>query len=100
MKRDARPFLAHHLRECADARLESNGEALHLLAREVENLPSDNADMRRIAATDALDYANGAFVCGPAATALIDEYRVDAPSKQRKWLARFAAAVEHDLAPK
>jgi hypothetical protein len=96
MTRDARPFLAHHLRECADARRDSNGEALHLLARWVENLPADNAAIRRIGATAALDYDNGGFVCGDASTALIDDYR-NLGRPRRRWLVKFADAVESDL---
>ncbi len=96
MKRDARPFVAQHLRESADARLGDNGDALHLLARWVENLPAHDPSMRRIAATDSLDYDDGSFRCGEASTALIDGYERDTPAARRQWLARFADAVEHD----
>jgi hypothetical protein len=96
MRRDARPFVAHHLRECADERADTNGPQLHVLARWVENLPADNEAMGRIASTEALDYPLGAFVCGETSTALIDRYH-DSESKRATWLASFADAVEHDL---
>lgn len=96
--RDARPFLAHHLRECADTRTDDNGAALHLLARWIENLPSDNAAMARIGVAATLDYERGLFVCGAAATALINDYRNDSPSNRRVWLMSFADAVERDMA--
>ena len=97
MKPDARPFLAHHLRECADQRLDENGHALHLLARWVENLPANDAAMRRIGATTALDYTNGSFVSGARADSLIESFRDDSSADRRLWLARFAEAVEEDL---
>ena len=95
MTRDARPFLAHHLRERADAR-ERDGSALHDLARWVENLPADDSAMRRIAATDALDYSDGCFVCGAVSNAIIDAYQRDTPIARREWLMEFAEAVEFD----
>src|SRR5690349_5600391 len=79
MTRDARPFVAHYLRGCADADRDGNGDALHTLARWIENLPRHDRSMRRIAATDALDYADGSFRCGDAGSALIASYRDDAP---------------------
>ena len=97
MTRDARPFLAHHLRERADAR-DHHGSALHDLARWVENLPGDDPAMLRIASTEALDYSDGGFVCKAASNALIDAYQRDAPASRRQWLAWFADAVEHDHA--
>src|SRR5215510_4370761 len=54
--RDARPFVAHHLRQRANERRESNGDALHELARWVENLPARDPRMARIEATAALGY--------------------------------------------
>src|SRR5438874_749640 len=95
MTRDARPFLAHHLRERADA-LDRNHEALHDLARWVENLPADEPAMLRIASTDALDYSDGTFRCGAAAIALLDAYQADVPAARPAWLAAFAEAVEYD----
>ena len=97
MKRDSRPFLAHHLRECADNRLEENGPALHVLARWVENLPADNVAMHRIGSTAALDYEHGAFVSGARAEELIENYREESPADRQIWLTQFADAVEEDL---
>src|SRR5207245_10194917 len=95
MTRDARPFLAHHLRENADTRLDRNGDALHDLARWVENLPADDPTMRRIALTDALDYADGCFVCGAASRALVRTYQEDTSAGREAWLGQLAEAVEH-----
>ena len=95
MRRDARPFLAHHLRECADV-LDRNSEALHDLARWVENLPANDPAMRRIASTDALDFSGGSFVCGERSAALIAGYQHDTPADRLDWLAVFADAVEYD----
>jgi len=98
MKRDARPFVAHFLRTCADARMERNGAALHLLARWVENLPANDPSMALIAATDALDYGDGSFRCGSASRALVEAYR-DTPHGREQWLAHFAETVESELPP-
>jgi hypothetical protein len=93
--RDARPFLAHHLRSRGDARQDRNGAAIHLLARWVENLPSGDPNMARIAGTDALNDADGSVVLGPDAEALIDSWESEAvPSDRDLWLEQLAAAVE------
>lgn len=91
--RDARPFVAHHLRQRADARMGENGAAIHLLARWVENLPARDPRMARIEATDALDYRDGGFTGGPAADALVDGYTAGDAAARDEWLTRFAEAV-------
>ena len=97
IERDARPFVAHHLRRRADARRDENGAALHELARWVENLPAGDLRMARIAATGALDYDDGSFVGGPEAEALIVAWEASGgPEARERWLDGFAAAVaEH-----
>ena len=94
MRRDARPFLSHHLRQRANARTRSNGEDLHVLARWVENLLARDPRMARIEATDALDYRDGTFRAGPEAEALINTF-ADSESlgAREAWLDRFADAV-------
>jgi len=98
MRRDARPFVAHYLRRCADTNMERNGADLHLLARWVENLPANDRSMALIAATDALDYRDGSFHCGAASTALVEGYR-DGPHSREPWLAHFAEAVGGERRP-
>ena len=91
--RDARPFVAYHLRGRADERLDHNGHTLHLVARWVENLPACDARMRRIEATDALDYSDGSFHGGPESEQLIDRCSGADVSSWQSWLEDFAAAV-------
>ena len=92
--RDARPFLAHYLRQRADGRADRNGADLHLLARWVENLPARDRRMARIEATDALGYRDGSFTPGAEGDGMIDSYAsgVD-PNTREQWLDRFADAV-------
>ena len=90
--RDARPFVAHHLRQRADQLAERNGSALHLLARWVENLPARDPRMARIEETDALGYEDGAFTGGPESEALIDAWAGDDAGRD-DWLERYSAAV-------
>ena len=90
---DARPFLAHHLRERADLRNETNGAHLHSLARWVENLSANDSRMAAIAAAAELDYDSGAFCGGQTAETLIDDFHGDDPSVRDRWLNEFAAAV-------
>ena len=94
--RDARPFLAFHLRRRADESRGENAEVLDLVARWVENLPARDPRMQRIEQTDALDYADGSFHGGVAADGLIDECRNPDPSSWNHWLDEFAGAVERD----
>ena len=92
--RDARPFLAHHLRRCADTGDVVDPSGLHLLARWVENLPGSDPRMATIAATDALGYADGSFNGGPEAEGLIATCGVGADAEAReRWLDGFAEAV-------
>jgi hypothetical protein len=91
--RDARPFLAHHLRTRGDEHAATNGEALHRLARYVENLPSGDTRMAAIEATDALDYDNGGFVGGPESEGLISGYEGGEVPVRSQWLDEFSAAV-------
>ena len=91
--RDARPFLSFHLRARANELGGDRGTALHALARWVENLPNDEPSMRRIAATDALDYEAGAFRCGGRAARLVDEYDAKPETEYARWLGTFADAV-------
>ena len=92
--RDARPFLAHHLRERADLRVEANGAQLHALARWVENVSAHDPRMAAIALAAELDYGSGAFHGGHTAEALIDDFRGDDPESRDKWLDEFAVAVQ------
>jgi hypothetical protein len=48
--------------------------------------------MALIAATDALDYRDGSFICGSLSTALVEGYQ-DEPDRRGKWLAQFAETV-------
>lgn len=91
--RDARPFVAHHLRQRANEPDARNGGALHELARWVENLPARDPRMARIEMTDALDYDDGSFSGGPESEALIDTYSAADASARDRWLENFAAAV-------
>jgi hypothetical protein len=94
LDRDARPFLAHHLRRRADALPGVSGAGLHELARWVENLPTGEPRMKSIATMNGLDYADGSFVCGPAAEALISAWDgfADVADRER-WLDAFAATI-------
>jgi hypothetical protein len=92
--RDARPFLAFHLRACAERADETHGDRLSLLARWVENLPADMAPMRRIEATEALDYSDGSWHGGPEAEGLIDSYSATDEQGSAAWLEAVAAATE------
>jgi hypothetical protein len=92
--RDARPFLSHHLRQRANERVDQNGDALHALARWVENLPAHDLNMARIEGTDALDYGNGALNGGPESELLIDAYESNDAPQQEVWLASYASAVQ------
>jgi hypothetical protein len=98
VKRDARPFVAFYLRARADERLTTNGMALHALARWVENLPGGDEAMRRIEATNALDYEHGDLRVGAATVRIVDEFREDSPGGYESFLSAFAAAVERDTA--
>ena len=91
--RDARPFVAHHLRQRANELAWRNGEALHALARWAENLPARDSRMARIEATDALDYEDGSFEGGPESEALIDAYEAGDDAARDRWLEDYAAAV-------
>jgi len=92
--RDARPFVAHHLRERGESADQPNALDLHLLARWVENLPARDPRMARIEATDALNYANGDLRAGADAETLIDGYNGgDDPDAREAWLSSFADAV-------
>ena len=91
--RDARPFVAHHIRQRANERARQNGGALHELARWVENLPAQDRRMVRIETTDALDYDDGGFSGGPECEALIDTYAVGDAAGRDRWLEECAAAV-------
>ena len=93
--RDARPFVAHHLRRRADERpgMESAAD-LHALARWVENLPVDDVRMVRIAETDSLCYEDGSFEAGRAGEEAIAAWVAsDDPMACDLWLDSFAAAV-------
>jgi hypothetical protein len=92
--RDARPFLAHHLRNRADQMEAELGIAVHWLARWVENLPAGDTRMQRIARTDALAYSDGHMVDGDEAAAVIDEYAASALSARERWLEEYTSAVE------
>jgi hypothetical protein len=92
--RDARPFLAHHLRRRADTGDVADPRGLHLVARWVENLPPGDARMAAIEATDALGYADGSFDGGPEAEDLITACEVGGDVDAREaWLEGFADAV-------
>jgi hypothetical protein len=92
--RDARPFLAHHLRRHADARGIPGGSDLHLLARWVENLAAGDPRMARIESTPALRYDDGSFDGGDRAEAMIDACTVgDDDAAREIWLGHFAEAV-------
>ncbi len=92
--RDARPFLAYHLRQRANERADANGAQLHRLARWVENLPAGDRRMARIEATDALGYHDGNFVGGDESEALIDSYAGGEDRQVReRWFDAFADAV-------
>jgi hypothetical protein len=93
-RRDARPFVAHHLRQRADQHDVVDPEGIHLLARWVENLPARDPRMAAIEATDALGYADGSFDGGPEAEELIRNCHVGAdPVAREPWLEGFADAV-------
>ena len=91
--RDARPFLAHHLRSRANARADANGASLHALARWVENLPAHDHRMARIEGTEALGYDDGSFTGGEASEQLIASYNTDGDSQRERWLDNFTEAV-------
>jgi hypothetical protein len=91
--RDARPFLAHHIRQRANEPARQNGGALHELARWVENLPARDPRMAHIEVTDALDYDDGGFSGGPESEALIDAYATGDAAARDRWLDDYAAAV-------
>lgn len=91
--RDARPFLAHHLRSRANARSGANGDALHALARWVENLPAQDQHMARIEVTEALGYDDGSFTGGAASEQLIAAYVTDVESQRERWLDDFSNVV-------
>ena len=93
-QRDARPFLAFHLRHRADARLDLNGDVLSLVARWIENLPARHPDMRRIEATGALDYSDGSFHGGPDSEALIERCSGGDAQSWKPWLEAFTDSVE------
>lgn len=95
---DARPFVAHHLRERADEPGRPNTAALHALARWAENVPKNNAAMVRIASCGALDYTSGELSVGPEARRAVDGYEADEPATRGAWLDRFASAIEADAA--
>jgi len=92
--RDARPFLAFHLRRRAEERLDDNGRVLDLVARWVENLPARDSHMRRIEATGALDYSDGSFHGGIESEALIDRCTDTESQSWKAWLETFTVAVE------
>ena len=92
--RDARPFVAYHLRERAETPGQVNADDLQLLARWVENLRARDPRMALIEATDALCYDNGELRAGDEAEALIDGYNGgDDPAFRDAWLTSFADAV-------
>src|SRR5438128_5588456 len=92
--RDARPFLAQHLRSWADRPDTPNSDDLHALARWIENLPAGNPQMAILEATDALGLDDGSFGGGAEAEALISGYDPGEGLAAREgWLARFADAV-------
>ena len=93
-QRDARPFLAFHLRRRAEERLDHNGRVLDLVARWVENLPARDPQMRRIEHTRALDYSDGTFHGGTESEALIDRCTETDVQAWKRWLEAFADAVE------
>jgi hypothetical protein len=93
-QRDARPFLAFHLRACAERAADTNGELLLLLARWVENLPAGNAQMRRIEATGSLDYTDGSWHGGPTGDRLIESFSATDETGWTAWLMALADAVE------
>jgi hypothetical protein len=99
LARDARPFLAHHLRARADAGDAMDPAGLHLLARWVENLPPNDPRMAAIEATNALGYDDGSFDGGPESEELITGCEVGADVVARDgWLERFADAVRRNWA--
>jgi hypothetical protein len=91
--RDARPFVAHHLRQRANERRTSNGDALHALARWIENLPARDPRMARIEATGALDYDDGTLTGGAQSEALVESYTDEGDHGRELWLDRYADAV-------
>ena len=91
--RDARPFLAHHLRVRADERSDTNGADLHLLARWVENLPVGDPSMEAIAATNALGYSDGSFDGGPDLEELVHAYIDSGDAGRAAWVVAAADAV-------
>ena len=93
-ERDARPFVAHHIRQRANELAERNGAAVHELARWVENLPARDPRMARIEMTDALDYLEGNFIGGPESEALIATYVAEDAASRDRWLEDYAAAVD------
>jgi hypothetical protein len=98
-RRDARPFVAHHLRQRADERDVLDPEGVHLLARWVENLPARDPRMATIEATDALGYDDGSFDGGPEAEELIRTCDVGGdPLARESWLEGFADAVRRHWA--
>jgi hypothetical protein len=94
LSRDARPFLAHHLRARADDGNVADPGGVHLLARWVENLPADDPRMATIETTDALGYGDGSFRGGPESEELIASCVVGGDVVAREtWLDDFADAV-------
>ena len=93
--RDARPFLAHHLRTIGDERLQENGAAIHALARWVENLPVHNPEMHRLEAANCLRYCNGGIVMGSQSSAfLASSSDSDAAIDFREhWLTRLVDTI-------
>ena len=97
--RDARPFVAHHLRRRGDARDVLDPDGVHVLARWVENLPAGDKRMATIEATDALGYVDGSFRGGPEAEELIRTCDVGRDAVAREaWLQDFAEAVHRHWA--
>ena len=93
--RDARPFLAHHLRTIGDQRLHDNGPAIHALARWVENLPARHHEMHRLEAADRLLYGNGTVAVGSQTSAFLSSTSdSDATIGLRDhWLARLVDTI-------
>ena len=90
-RRDARPFLAHYLRQLGDERQHLNGVDIHQLARWVENLPANDPRMVRVEATDVIDYRDGSVHLDPDAVLLIEEW-VGGADKDL-WLDRFTRVI-------
>ncbi len=94
LRPDARPFVAHHLRRRGDARLDTNGADIHLLARWVENLPSGDPRMARIEASRALGLQDGSLEVGPEAAALVDRWDGGTTEPDRElWLEQFSLEI-------